>query len=56
MSRIDSDLQVEAMSLMVAMKSLSAKAAALQHEYDVLLIENEQQREELHELRKLKAR
>lgn len=56
MSRIDSDIQAHALSIVIAVKQLSKQVSALQAEYDVLLIENEQQREELHELRKLKAR
>ena len=56
MSRIDSDIQANALSIAIAVKQLSKQVMQLQLDYDVLLIENEQQREELHELRKLKAR
>lgn len=55
-SRVDSDLQANALSIVVAMKLLSKQVNDLQADYDILLIENEQQREELYELRKLKAR
>ena len=56
MSRVDSDLQANALGIVVAMKLLSKQVNDLQADYDILLIENEQQREELYELRKLKAR
>ena len=55
-SRVDSDLQANALGIVVAMKLLSKQVNDLQADYDILLIENEQQREELYELRKLKAR
>jgi len=56
LSRIDSDIQANALSIAIAVKQLSKQVAQLQLDYDVLLIENEQQREELYELRLLKAR
>lgn len=56
MSRVDSDTQSQAYDVLQDVKLLVNMIDNLQHDYDVLLIENEQQREELYELRKLKAR